>query len=155
MKRLFFIVFILLVLSCFNSSNACSIFVTEFTVYIKSTIVGEDVTLRCQSKDDDFGYHVLNSSKVDYDWSFCQNFWGSTLYFCHFWRPNYEQVFDVFNNTIVKHCIQGTFDDNICSYEVRDDGFYLFKQDNYVWVKWFDWKQASSTELPKEYTLSP
>ncbi|PWA71190.1 hypothetical protein CTI12_AA159560 [Artemisia annua] len=50
---------------------------------------------------------------------------------------------------------QGKFDGNTCSYEVRDDGFYLFEQHNYVWVKWFDWNQASSTELPKEYSLSP
>lgn len=155
MKSLFFIVFILLVLSCFNSSNACSVFVTGYTVYIKSTIVNEDVTLRCQSKDDDLGYHVLNSSKVDYDWSFCQHVLGATLYFCHFWRPNYEQVFDVFNTTIAIHCRQGKLDHNTCSYEVRDDGFYLFEQHNYVWLKRFNWKRASSTELPNKYTLSP
>ncbi|PIN06705.1 hypothetical protein CDL12_20736 [Handroanthus impetiginosus] len=46
--------------------------------------------VRCQSKDDDLGYHNLAPNQ-DYNWSFCDNTWATTLFFCHL-----DVVFDAF-----------------------------------------------------------
>ncbi|KAK2985182.1 hypothetical protein RJ640_010471 [Escallonia rubra] len=54
------------------------------------------LTIRCQSKDDDLGYHTLYAGD-DFHWHFRSNAIGTTLYFCHFWWDSKQKVFDVFN----------------------------------------------------------
>ncbi|KAK6137855.1 hypothetical protein DH2020_028410 [Rehmannia glutinosa] len=59
------------------------------------------LTLRCQSKDDDLGYHTLKV-KQDFSWSFCENIYGRTLFFCHLWWGSKQQSFDVFKSKLFK-----------------------------------------------------
>lgn len=139
MKNLSFFVLILLSFNFVNPSNACSVFVKGYVVHINSEIT-DNVTLRCQSKDDDLGYHVLSSSNPEYDWSFCQSFSGSTLFFCHFWWQKSEQVFDVFNITMMTWCDEGHLEGNTCNWEIKDDGFYFFDVHNKVWARQYSWK---------------
>ncbi|KAL3518657.1 hypothetical protein ACH5RR_021246 [Cinchona calisaya] len=42
---------------------------------------GGKINIRCQSKDDDLGYHIVKDGDV-YSWSFGANIWGSTLFYC-------------------------------------------------------------------------
>ncbi|EOA32064.1 hypothetical protein CARUB_v10015314mg [Capsella rubella] len=46
---------------------------------------GHLLKIRCRSKDDKLGYHVRRSGG-NYTWSFKENIFGSTLYWCHLWR---------------------------------------------------------------------
>lgn len=40
--------------------------------------------LHCQSRDDDLGFHSI-SQQQDFNWHFCENFFHTTLFFCHLW----------------------------------------------------------------------
>ncbi|KAG5523588.1 hypothetical protein RHGRI_035402 [Rhododendron griersonianum] len=57
------------------------------------------LNLRCQSKDDDIGYHTLHTGQ-DLHWSFNRNFWGTTLFFCHFYWGSKTRVFNVYDSSI-------------------------------------------------------
>jgi len=78
---------------------------------------------RCQSKDDDLGYHKLHVGE-GYYWKFKDNFFGNTLFFCHFYWQKKEKVFDVFNKDIECNIVAfGTT--HKCYWLVKADGFYL------------------------------
>ncbi|KAL4583143.1 hypothetical protein LXL04_007708 [Taraxacum kok-saghyz] len=111
-----------------------------YTVQIKSDIPNEDIMVHCKSKDTNIGYHVLNSSNLELSWSFRENIWGTTLYFCHFWRKMAEQKFDVFNITMFVWCDHGFDIGNNCNWEIKDDGFYFFDFHYQTWSKEYDWK---------------
>ncbi|CAI9290497.1 unnamed protein product [Lactuca saligna] len=135
--------FLLLIFLLFNGGNAnvgTAYGGQGFTVNIKSDIPNEDITLHCQSKDTNLGYHVLNSAKLQYRWSFHENIWGSTLYFCHFWRKMDEQKFDVFNLKMSIWCDHGFGEGNTCNWEIKNDGFYFFDFRSQKWYKQYEWK---------------
>lgn len=90
------------------------------------------LTLHCQSKDNDLGFHTLPLNQL-YTWSFRMNFWQTTLFFCHFWWGGKQTSFDVFDRKL--YTLVG--DSNFFTYQVRADGFYfwIFDPDNktYSW----------------------
>ena len=108
--------------------SACAFKEDIFHVHVANNLPQNSapLTVRCQSKDTDIGYHTLNVSQ-EIQWHFCTT-WFSTLYFCHFWWNNREAVFDVYNLTYIKpkchNHIPGQ-GKNTCYWIVRDDGFYL------------------------------
>ncbi|KAM7466309.1 hypothetical protein LguiB_013871 [Lonicera macranthoides] len=53
------------------------------------------LVFRCQSKDDDLGEHQLLVGQ-EYYWKFHVNFFKTTLFFCHFYWGDQDNVFDVF-----------------------------------------------------------
>ncbi|KAM7466306.1 hypothetical protein LguiB_013868 [Lonicera macranthoides] len=77
---------------------------------------------RCQSKDDDLGYRKLHVGE-GYYWKFKDNFFGITLYFCHFYWQKKEKVFNVFNRDTVCDVVTG--DIHKCYWLVKPDGFYF------------------------------
>lgn len=48
-----------------------------------------DLTLRCKSKDDDLGTHILPSN-ASFGFNSNRNIWGTTLFFCGFRRGDIE-----------------------------------------------------------------
>lgn len=104
------------------------------------TSTDPDLLLRCQSKDDDLGYHVLHNSET-YDWGFKPNIiFRSTLFFCHFYWDGKDRVFDVYKDSTMGFrgdCIN-PFGDPTCYWKVSPDGFY-FSNDMENWVKKYDW----------------
>ncbi|CAN4122883.1 unnamed protein product [Withania somnifera] len=80
--------------------------------------------IHCASKEDELGEHFLSSGK-DFTWSFCEQFFNRTLYFCHFWWGTKETAFEVFND--IDNCIHDGPDigSNKCVWVVKQDGFYL------------------------------
>ena len=83
----------------------------------------QEVTLHCQSQDDDLGIHVVPFNGT-FEWSFRLNFWMTTLFYCQFtWRAA-SSTFNIY---------EAKRDGNIrcptyCSWEVRDDGVYGFTE---------------------------
>ncbi|XP_058194861.1 S-protein homolog 5-like [Rhododendron vialii] len=83
------------------------------------------LNLRCQSKDDDIGYHTLHTGQ-DLRWSFNRNFWGTTLFFCHFYWGSKTRVFNVYDSSInYDYCLMTSKGHRTCYWEVRPDGFYV------------------------------
>ncbi|KAL8268028.1 hypothetical protein R6Q59_001826 [Mikania micrantha] len=137
--------FVLLCVGLNVVNGRCSVFVDGYQVNIKSDIINEDVILHCKSKDDDLGSHVLRSPNVEYQWSFCQSFGGSTLFYCHFVWKNFERTFDVFNKKLAIWCFEERREGNRCNWEIRVDGFY-FQYNHTTWLKEHLW-------IPKTYLM--
>lgn len=75
--------------------------------------------LHCSSKDDDLGNHTLFRNQVE-SWRFRTNFWGTTLFYCHFWWGLKTQAFVVFYAGWDADGYHHTY-----SYLVKDDAIYL------------------------------
>ncbi|KAL3653065.1 hypothetical protein CASFOL_002746 [Castilleja foliolosa] len=97
----------------------------------KSPVLG----LRCQSKDDDLGYHTL-SLYQDYNWSFCLHLFGRTLFFCHLYWGAKQKAFDVFRDKLGGKVYQHHF------WSIRGDGIYNYNFSTDVTsppTKMYDW----------------
>ncbi|KAL7177467.1 hypothetical protein ACSBR2_030764 [Camellia fascicularis] len=98
----------------------------------------EPLTLRCQSRDDDLGTHILNFGE-DFQWSFRINVFYTTSFFCHFWWGSKQQSFDVFfYYTLGDYCKSPT-GIYTCYWRVRTDGFYIANGNNATLFKLHDW----------------
>ncbi|KAK4729243.1 hypothetical protein R3W88_022231 [Solanum pinnatisectum] len=78
----------------------------------------------CKSKDDDLGVHTLKVGER-FDFSFHQNFWGNTHFYCNFtWGPKHND-FDVFYKG--KSPCRFTFfkSDIFCYWLMKDSGIYF------------------------------
>lgn len=144
MRNLCFFILTFIVFNLLYFTNGC-VFTRGYNIHMITEITYDNVEVHCKSKDDDLGVHVLNFSNLEYGWSFCENVFYSTLYYCHFSRLMTEQTFDVFNRTMFIACYQGYSDGNTCHWGIKKDGFYFFDLHNQVWVKQYDWKYKGSS----------
>ncbi|ESR33732.1 hypothetical protein CICLE_v10006408mg [Citrus x clementina] len=88
----------LLVAGMSLKSNACILFNKTYVQITNKLETGEDLTLHCKSKDDDLGEHVLHKDE-SYNFSFCRNVFGETLYFCSFEWSGKVHRFDIFDES--------------------------------------------------------
>ncbi|KAM7519421.1 hypothetical protein LguiB_018383 [Lonicera macranthoides] len=102
--------------------------------------------IRCQSKDDDLGYHTLLVGQ-EFFWHFHDNLWGTTLFFCHFWWQGImDRSFDVYD---YKHknppCANNKEEFQACYWLVKADGFYYSNHNaefnSSDWQKLHPWKE--------------
>lgn len=106
-------------------------FTGGFTVHVINKLP-HSLKLHCQSKDDDLGYHMLDTND-DYKWSFCNNYFGRTVFSCHLCWGDQLVGFDAFTSKWKdSYCIDGQ-----CTWEVRTDGIYLDRV--FGFSKMFDW----------------
>ncbi|WOH16202.1 hypothetical protein DCAR_0935751 [Daucus carota subsp. sativus] len=95
------------------------------------------VRLHCKSKNDDLGYRNLNVNQM-FTFSFNMNFWHTTLFICDFWWTGKHLVSHVFDRHIWRDLPEDIF-----KFEVRTDGFFFWRMDNYgqyyFWDKLKDW----------------
>ena len=98
-------------------------FFPKLRVYIGNALPNNThlLTVHCQSKDHDLGYHTLAVNE-EIHWEFRQNIWETTLYFCHFWWAGKDKSFAVFDRKLLKHLCG-----KICPWVVKEDGFYINK----------------------------
>lgn len=106
-------------------------------VYIMDGIPQGTLRVHCASKDDDLGYHDLSNGQ-EFMWTFSDNIWGTTLFFCHFWWGDKDKSFDVYN-------FQDFYVNNY--WLAKPDGFYYaneggapFPSDK--WTKKYDWSTS-------------
>ncbi|CAO2824620.1 unnamed protein product [Amaranthus hypochondriacus] len=93
----------------------------EFNVTIVDDLnQGEELIVRCQSKDTDFGVHKLTETGKSFSWVFNMNVFDSTLYFCHFYWGDKDISFPVFE----AHT-EGNICESIVNWEVKPAGFYF------------------------------
>lgn len=91
--------------------------------------------VRCQSKDDDIGFHTLYQSQ-ELTWRFNPNFITTTLYWCHFYWGAKQRSFAVYDNKISYRCPS-----IFCEYYwvARPTGFKL-SLNKKNWEKMNDWQ---------------
>ncbi|KAK4732826.1 hypothetical protein R3W88_025814 [Solanum pinnatisectum] len=97
----------------------------SYLVSIINNLKNSSVPLRihCQSKDDNLGYHDLSYDQ-SFDFKFEEQIFFRTLFFCHFWWPPKQNIFDVFNNR--NRCIKhGPFHTHTCIWSANLDGLSL------------------------------
>lgn len=104
----------------------------------------EPLRLHCKSKDNDLGAHSITLQQ-DFNWNFCENLLGTTLFFCHLlWNSNTgpkHKVFYVFSPTLSSKCISG-----YCYWSANIDGIYFTGESppNH-WHKLYDWDNGIGT----------
>lgn len=111
--------FLILLLSPYCATCDKNSFLTPYhEVHITNELPSNahKLTLHCQSKDDDLGYHDLRVGQ-DFQWGFHRNMRGTTLFFCHFWWNNKQRAFAVYNSIISEG--RHSF------WIVKADGFYF------------------------------
>lgn len=100
----------------------------ESTIHLINELPQQSDIFRCHcfSKDDDLGFHDVSGASP-FQWSFKENFWGTTLYSCHFWWASKDAAFEVYGGAIhpTKRYYPGEY-----FYYVRSDAFYLSREGN-------------------------
>ncbi|EYU39676.1 hypothetical protein ABFS82_06G182900 [Erythranthe guttata] len=105
----------------------------------------EPLQLHCASKNKDLGNHTLDVFE-DLSWSFCDNIFGNTLFFCHLkWNSNRgpkHKAFDVFTSKWLAECGSG-----ICYWSADEDGIRFTGSDppNH-WQKIYDWDNGTDLQ---------
>lgn len=109
---------------------------TDYEVEIYNGLPSNNppLTFHCASKDTELGNHTL-SVNHNYLWTFCENVFRNTLFFCTFHWGAKNRSFEVFNSKwSSKECGGG-----LCFWLPKTDGFY-FKSYTSDLVKKYDWQ---------------
>ncbi|KAK1390714.1 S-protein-like [Heracleum sosnowskyi] len=125
-----------------------AIYLTSTKCYAKITVEiisgihshAEPVRVRCQSKDDDLGYHTLDT-REHMDWQFKPTLIGNTLFFCHFyWNGKDKSIVVYDNKKMYGRCINKVQGILKCCWKVKEDGFYFSNINRRgAYVKMYDW----------------
>ncbi|KAK9671942.1 hypothetical protein RND81_12G065500 [Saponaria officinalis] len=125
----------------FSPTIAYLYFGMKYYVYIdnKITTYKNTVGIRCQSGDEDIGFKYLKDNDDKYNFNFRLNFWGTTLYFCHFYWGRSDFSYVVFDMGSYEECRDGA-----SYWEIREDGLYsrCYKGGSggkYTWKKRHNW----------------
>lgn len=83
-----------------------------------------DLVVHCKSKDDDLGEHIIRHGG-QYNWSFKENFWRTTLFWCNFWSKYGHASGQVFWPE-TQSWLSSRCENNICAWVAAgDDGISL------------------------------
>ena len=122
---------------CFAESKLQLPFV-RYKVIILNEMTASTLTVHCKSKDDDLGEHVLHTGD-NYNWSFRENFWISTLFWCHFSSKHGQVSGNVFWtakwNWLNFQCVHHT-----CTWVCRDHSIYLYFGSRSAFELMYQWK---------------
>ncbi|XVE94008.1 hypothetical protein REPUB_Repub01dG0243300 [Reevesia pubescens] len=95
---------------------------------------GKNLTLHCQSKDDDLGEQNVGDGS-EFGWDFSVNAWGSTLFYCDMgWDDLQQYHFDAYSfNRDFARC------ESQCSWLVAAEGMYGFNGETGFWEFAYNW----------------
>ncbi|KAI3469942.1 hypothetical protein Pfo_026605 [Paulownia fortunei] len=96
-------------------------FTDEYVVHVANNLYAysKPMVVHCASADDDLGNHTLSYQK-DFNWSFCEQLFHRTLFFCHIWWGSKSVAFDVFTSKNRRACTS-----HVCYWEAQHDGIYF------------------------------
>ncbi|KAH1163038.1 hypothetical protein AAZX31_01G129400 [Glycine max] len=134
LKPLVTILVFLMVASAQDSLSDNTIFEGKQTVRVYNGMNdGILVYLHCRSKDNDLGQHVLAFGEFQ-KWSFNDNLFGTTLFWCTMNASNVHASFEVYRaKTEENKC------DTQCNRILKKDGGYFFNQFVGHWEKRLSW----------------
>ncbi|RAL47564.1 hypothetical protein DM860_011302 [Cuscuta australis] len=149
-NSLMILIIILVVFSSSSFSPRCEALFqwsTGVEVHVMNALLSSSpILVRCQSKNDDLGYHTL-AVYDEFRWNFKSHVFSRTLFFCHFYldAEQKESVFDTYTEDLaLDHC--GNYPDKNhyrCYWLAREDGFYLGPDLNHTsaFVKLNEWQK--------------
>ncbi|XVE89969.1 hypothetical protein DITRI_Ditri20bG0039200 [Diplodiscus trichospermus] len=109
----------------------------EYRVHISNGLSNNnELTIHCQSKDDDLGEHRIPVSQ-EWNWSFKVNQSGTTLFWCNMNWANHHGSFEIF---VVDHELLKRCDFKECFWSARDDGLYLENNSDGSWLLVYRWE---------------
>ncbi|VFQ94371.1 unnamed protein product [Cuscuta campestris] len=120
---------------------------SKVDVHVINEMSSLPILVRCQSRDDDLGYHILDTAE-EFQWHFKNTIFDNTLFFCHFYMEDAasrrkDSVFDVFTNDYMNNrCSHYPERYHYrCYWLVRDDGFYMGPDlnDRTTFVRLHEW----------------
>ncbi|ESW26511.1 hypothetical protein PHAVU_003G125200 [Phaseolus vulgaris] len=105
-------------------------------VSIKNSLgSGKNMSLHCQSKDNDLGQQNIENGN-EFGWDFSDNVFGSTLFFCDLGWQNVEHYhFDAYSFGRDRVRCDGAG----CSWLVSAEGIYGFNGQTGFWEFMFQW----------------
>ncbi|GFP92870.1 hypothetical protein PHJA_001431300 [Phtheirospermum japonicum] len=93
----------------------------KYAVHVVNNIYpvsSSPLLLHCASGNDELGNHQLYHHQ-DFHWSFCEQIFHRTLFFCRFRWGSKNIAFEVFNTTSLSVCKHS------CYWEAHADGVYF------------------------------
>ncbi|XVF45695.1 hypothetical protein PTKIN_Ptkin02bG0227700 [Pterospermum kingtungense] len=95
---------------------------------------GKNLTLHCQSKDDDLGEQIVVDGD-EFGWDFSVNAWGSTLFYCDMgWDDVQEYHFDAYSfDRDFARC------ETQCAWLVSGEGMYGLNGQTGFWEFAYNW----------------
>ncbi|KAJ4976249.1 hypothetical protein NE237_001355 [Protea cynaroides] len=98
----------------------------KHTVNVTNELGDHALTIHCKSKDDDLGSHTIWNQE-SYSWSFRENIFGRTLFFCYLeWKDT-----QIHSGTFVLFEAQRDGDrcPTVCNWSAKEDGLYGYNGD--------------------------
>lgn len=136
MSKIFSSIFIIVAISLLFTNPTRAVLVEIINALPDNT---NPLKLRCQSADNDLGYHTLLVNQ-NFSWSFHDAILGDTLYFCHFYWGEKERSMVVYDKVKMgRYCLNHKTDN--CFWQVRADGFYFNNvlNDPNSWQRKVEW----------------
>lgn len=96
---------------------------------------GINLTVHCRSADDDLGEHVLGKGQYT-QWSFENNWLGTTLFWCSMKWDNVQGSFEVYSYQ--RDFLLCGFK---CWWSIKQDGAYFFSEFKGVWERRYVWQK--------------
>ncbi|KAL7609049.1 hypothetical protein Lser_V15G11071 [Lactuca serriola] len=126
-----FLIFVLLTYAIAPITHAC--FMKKWHISVTNNISNGDFVAHIKSGNDDLGNHTI-PFEGNYGWSFCDNFFGRTLFYGYFWWGSKFQTLDLFDNDVRKICALPKGGDEYCYWLVQANGFYVSAYSDGDWV---------------------
>ncbi|PQP91987.1 uncharacterized protein Pyn_22176 [Prunus yedoensis var. nudiflora] len=125
----FFVCVAILALSapCLGNSleNTVGIRFDRWHVHVVNNLsAGKTLFAHCKSKDDDLGERNL-APGTEFNWSFKEHFFGSTLYWCYMSTGQKHAALDVFWVESDHSWLQYRCNWKDCIWIAKDDGIYI------------------------------
>lgn len=122
-----------------SNSKHCLWPTKKYYVFLRNKLPqnSNPLVVHCVSKDDDLGQHTLYLNQ-QIQWHFCDNI-RNTRFRCYFWWNNQKAIIDVFSQSVElkKLCSNHQEGSDVCTWETREDGFYLSTLDGFkLYGKW-------------------
>ncbi|XP_022143724.1 S-protein homolog 1-like [Momordica charantia] len=100
-------------------------YVDKWHVHVVNGLSNATLFAHCKSRDTDLGEHNLNRG-AEIQWSFKENVWGTTLFWCFLKKPGGSASFDVFWREVDHLWLHyRCTNDGTCIWTAKDDGIYI------------------------------
>lgn len=124
------VLFILIILNIHHALSKKCAFSAKVEVHIVSNLnpTSPPLQVHCKSREDDLGNHMLSVNQ-DYNWSFCNGFFETTLFYCNIRTGEKQLGFQAFASGWRENCTK-----NVCNWAAKEDGIYFNGQKKDKWI---------------------
>lgn len=117
--------------------------IQKWRVHVVNRLNNATLFVHCKSKDDDLGFHNLVGVGSEFQWSFKNNLWATTLFWCLLRKPNAYVSFEAFWIEKTHIWLNYRCHGGNCIWTAREDGVYLRNNPDSVDERVHKWKVKS------------